>query len=73
MEQGAFRLREASAYLGLEPESEWLMSRDCPVPRADIRKPGAKKPLWVWRRAALDRFLESREVQPGAVNPQEGT
>jgi hypothetical protein len=68
--RGAFRLREASLYLGLEPASEWLLDADCPVPKCDIRKPGAGRPIWVWRREALDDFLASREVPPGAVNPQ---
>jgi hypothetical protein len=70
-EQGAFRLREASAYLGLAPHSQWLIQPDCPVPRCDLRRPGAKLPVWVWRKAALDAFLEGREVQPGQPNPQD--
>jgi hypothetical protein len=71
MELGAFRLHAASCYLGLEPASDWLLEPACPVPRCDIRKPGASRPVWVWRRAALDAFLASREVAPGAVNPQD--
>lgn len=69
-ERGAFPLREASVYIGLEPGSDWLLEPDCPVPRCDIRRPGAGRPVWRWRRAALDAFLASREVAPGDVNPQ---
>jgi hypothetical protein len=68
---GALRVREASAYLGLSANSEWLLSADCPIARCDIRRPGAQRPAWVWRVATLDAFLQAREVAPGAVNPQE--
>lgn len=71
MEQGALRLPAASLYIGLEESSDWLLEADCPVPRCDLRRPGAKRPVWVWRKAALDAFLEGREVQPGQPNPQD--
>jgi hypothetical protein len=45
----------------------WLDT--APVPRCDIRKPGALRPVWVWRVSDLDAFLASRVVQPGAVSP----
>lgn len=71
MTPAALRLREASQYIGLEESSDWLLEADCPVPRCDIRRAGAKRPVWVWRKAALDAFLEGREVQPGQPNPQD--
>lgn len=67
-EPGALDQRAASIYLGLEPGSRWL--DDAPVPRCDLRKPGASRPVWRWRRESLDAFLKAREVAPGAVNPQ---
>jgi hypothetical protein len=69
-ERGAFRIRDASIYIGLEPDSDWLLEPTCPIARSDIRRVGARRPLWVWRREALDAFLREREVAPGAVNPQ---
>lgn len=71
MTPGAFKLRDASLYIGLEESSEWLLEADCPVPRCDIRRPGAQRPRWCWRKATLDAFLESREVKPGQPNPQD--
>lgn len=67
----SFRIRAANAYLGLEPESDWLLDTDCPVPRCDLRKPGAVRPMWFWRQESLDAFLRSREVAPGQPNPQD--
>jgi hypothetical protein len=46
---------------------DWL--DDAPVPRCDIRKPGAQRPVWVWRIVDLDAFLASRVVPVGAVSP----
>ena len=71
MTPGALRLREASQYIGLGERSDWLLEADCPVPRCDIRRPGAGKPVWVWRKLDLDAFLESRLVRPGQVNGQD--
>ena len=67
--RAAFTQPEASAYLGLEPGSRWL--DDAPVPRVDMRKPGASRPVWRWRKVDLDEFLASRVVRPGEPNPQD--
>jgi hypothetical protein len=68
---GALDLQAANGYLGLSEKSNWLLQPDCPIARCDLRRPGAKRPLWRWRRATLDRFLEVREIKPGDVNPHE--
>lgn len=65
----ALTLRQASAYIGLGDESDWLMT--APVPRVDLRKVGAGRPVWRWRVVDLDAFLKQRLVQPGESNPQE--
>lgn len=70
-ERGAFRLREASQYIGLGPKSNWLLDPACPVPKCDLRKPGALRPTWVWLKRDLDAFIESRRVAPGMPNPQD--
>lgn len=58
-------LPAASVALGFTPESRWLLEPDCPVPRVDIRKVGAKLPLWRWRVRDLERFALERLVEPG--------
>lgn len=63
--------RAASIAIGLEPKSDWLLDPDCPVPKCDLRKPGAKQALWVWDYDDLKAFVMSRKVQPGHPNPQE--
>ena len=68
---GALAIGAANAYLDLAPESEWLTEVGCPVPRADMRRPGAARPLWRWRVVDLDAFLETRLVRPGEANPQD--
>lgn len=67
----ALNRRDASVALGLGPRSTWLLDEDCPVPRCDIRKPGAKVAVWVWDYDDLRAFVKSRKVQPGHPNPQE--
>ena len=37
--------------------------------RVDMRKPGAGRPVWRWRKYDLDEFLETRLVRPGERNP----
>lgn len=64
--RGAFQLEEAAQYLGMS--ASWLEEAGM-IPRCDIRKPGAKRPTWVWRKADLDAFLESRLIQPGQRSP----
>lgn len=44
---------------------------DAPIPRCDLRKAGAKRPVKVWRRVDFDAFLEQRQVQPGRSSPWE--
>lgn len=63
--QGAFRQKAAEKYLGLG--EDYL--DDAPIPRCDLRKPGAKRPVWVWRKVDLDAYLESRLVPPGHPSP----
>jgi hypothetical protein len=46
----------------------WL-DEPSPLPRCDIRKPGALRPVWVWRKVDLDAFLASRLVPPGMPSP----
>jgi hypothetical protein len=67
--QRALTQREASVYLGLEPGSRWL--DDAPLPRVDMRKPGASKPVWRWLQDDLDAFLELRRFEPGKTNPMD--
>lgn len=67
----ALGIRAANAYLDLAPDSEWLTEPRCPVPRVDMRVPGAPRAVWRWRRVDLDAFLESRLVRPGDANPQD--
>jgi hypothetical protein len=62
---GAFRQAEAEAYIGMG--EGWL--DNAPIEKSDIRKPGAKRPVWVWRRTVLDAFLESRAVLPAFPSP----
>jgi hypothetical protein len=64
------RIREASLYIGLEESSDWLLEQACPVPRVDIRLPGARRARWRWLYTDLDAFLASRRVLPGQGNPQ---
>lgn len=60
--------RQAAAeYLGVSVS--WLVA--APVPRADLRLPGATRPVWRWRRADLDAYLASRVVAPGHPSPFE--
>jgi hypothetical protein len=67
----AFDLQTANGYLGLARKSTWLLQPGCPVARCDMRRPGARRPLWRWRKETLDKFLVAREVVPGAINHQE--
>lgn len=63
---GAMTRPVAAAYLGgFNPR--WL--DDAPIPKCDIRKPGASKPVWVWRKVDLDAFLEQRLVPVGTSSP----
>lgn len=62
----ALRQRPAEAYLGL---GEDFLDEPSPVPRCDVRRPGAKRPVWVWRIVDLDAFLASRLVPPGMPSP----
>jgi len=64
----AFDLQAANAYLGLALKSTWLLQPECPVARCDLRRPGAQRPFWRWRRETLDKFLAAREVAPGGIN-----
>jgi len=57
--------RNASIAIDLEPESRWLTEPDCPIPRVDMRKPGAGKPSWRWRVQDLETFLQERLIHPG--------
>jgi hypothetical protein len=66
----ALDLQSANVFLGLSPKSNWLLAPDCPIARCDMRKPSAQRPLWRWRRETLEKFLSSREVAPGGINPQ---
>jgi hypothetical protein len=65
----ALNQRNASVAIDLEPESRWLTDVDCPIPRVDMRKAGAKGPTWRWRVADLERFLRDRTVDPGKESP----
>jgi hypothetical protein len=65
----ALNQRNASIAIDLEPESRWLTEEDCPIPRVDIRKPGAARPVWRWRVRDLERFLLDRLVDPGKDSP----
>lgn len=67
----ALRIRAASEALGLGPDSDWLLDADCPVPKCDVRKPGARRPKWVWDYDDLKDFVKSRKVMPGHPNPQD--
>lgn len=67
MTRAALNIREASAYLGLGETSRWLDT--APIPRVDMRLPGAGRPVWRWLLRDLDAFLDERRVEPGAVNP----
>lgn len=69
MTQAALTKREAALYLGLTAGSRWL-DRGAAIARVDLRRPGAKRPVWRWLRADLDAFLEARRVEPGAANLQ---
>lgn len=68
---GALDLHAANKYLGLAEKSTWLLEPGCPVAHCDLRRPGAGRPLWRWRRATLEEFLRRREIRPGEPNPQE--
>lgn len=57
---------DAATYLGFD-DPRWL--DNAPIPRVDLRKPGAAKPTWRWRKVDLDAFLESRLVPPGMASP----
>lgn len=61
----AFKQDAAASYIDVE--RSWL--DDAPIPRVDMRKPGASKPTWRWRRVDLDAWLESRLVPPGKASP----
>ena len=67
LERGALGIEQAAAYLDVSVR--WLKDPACPIPKADLRKPGALRPVWRWRRADLDAFLEGRLVQPGTPSP----
>lgn len=61
--------RGASVAIGLEETSRWLTEQNCPIPRVDMRKPGATRPVWRWRVRDLERFLLERLVDPGKDSP----
>jgi hypothetical protein len=61
VEPAAFSQKVAARYLGVN--ARWL--DDAPIPKCDLRKSGATKPVWRWRRQDLDAFLEARLVLPG--------
>lgn len=46
-----------------------FLDEPSPVPRCDIRRAGAQRPVWVFRVADLDEFLLSRRVAPGMPSP----
>jgi hypothetical protein len=62
-------LEQASVAIGFEPGSRWLLEEGCPVPRCDIRRPGATKPVWRWLWRDLEAFLAQRRVLPGQGSP----
>jgi hypothetical protein len=62
-------LKRASDALSLEEGSRWLLDPRCPVPRVDMRLPGAGKPLWRWRVEDLQAWLATRVVPPGHPSP----
>ncbi len=53
--------KAAAARLGRKPR--W-MDR-APIPRRDLRLPGAKRPEWGWCSDDLEAFLDARTVLPG--------
>ena len=55
----------AAEYLGVSVS--WLVA--APVPRVDLRLPGATRPVWRWRCSDLDAYLASRVVPPGHPSP----
>lgn len=65
-EPAALDAEAAARYLGFD-DKRWL--DDAPIARVDVRKPGARRPLWRWRRRDLDRFLHARLVAPGTFSP----
>lgn len=62
----ALRQRDAERYLGM---GEDFLDEPSPVPRCDIRRPGAQRPVWVFRVVDLDEFLASRLLAPGMPSP----
>jgi hypothetical protein len=63
----ALKAKAAGAYLG-GFSARWMEDATW-IPRTDMRKPGAKLPLWVWRVADLDEALAKRVIQPGQTSP----
>lgn len=61
----AYRQAEAAAQIGMG--EDWM--EDAPIPRSDIRKPGAQRPVWVWYHKDLEEFVVSRRVLPGHESP----
>ena len=68
MTQGALTAQQAAAYIGMK-DAEWMYS--APIPKCDIRSPGASRPVWRWRVVDLDQFLAERLVKPGHASPFE--
>ena len=64
--QAAFDAVDAARYLGFK-DARWM--DDAPIPRCDLRKPGAARPLWRWRKVDLDAFLQERMIPPGHRSP----
>ena len=62
--QELYSQRETALILGVDPR--WL--DDAPIPRVDIRKAGASRPVWRWRRSVLEGFIEDRTMLPGRVS-----
>ncbi len=61
----AYRQREAAEQIGMG--EDWM--EDAPIAKSDIRKPGAKRPVWVWYHDDLVAFVQSRKVLPGHESP----
>jgi hypothetical protein len=61
----AYGKAEAAKLLG---KSERWMD-DAPIPRVDMRKPGAKQPSWAYLHSDLEAWLNARRVMPGQESP----
>ncbi len=57
----ALGLQEAARYIGVS--AGWL--KTAPLPRVDLRRPGAPRAVWRWRVVDLDKYLADHVVPPG--------